>query len=426
MRRDGGRQPGYRGNVLSSSPNESADESFPLLPLPRSREELLGAGRALYLRAHRYFGDLDDLPQSPAEDLRILDAQLAVVTGLARDLLLGTTAMTPARIVCLSELLSDVQTLRFSVHEHLGSLKLRRLDALERGLEALWRIQHEDELLGLVSSTAVESCGFDRVMLSRVDDGMWRPWRTAARQLGGSERRLGEWVRGWPEIPLDQQVLESEVVRSQSPAIVRDVTTTPRVHVQLRQASSMTSYVVAPILAGDRVVGLLHADHPDSVVTELDLEILMAFSKGVGRIHERVTLLARLHDQHAQVLEGMRLIERNLQALHAAGTGLGRRVSLELLGERRDSTAPGARPTELGAGLTSRELEVLALMATGATNDRIAQRLVIATETVKTHVKRVLRKLGAENRAEAISMYLRFTAGAHDNPASRNVRALPR
>ena len=48
-------------------------------------------------------------------------------------------------------------------------------------------------------------------------------------------------------------------------------------------------------------------------------------------------------------------------------------------------------------------------MATGATNGRIAEQLVITDGTVKSHVKRILRKLRAANRAEAIARYLRLT-----------------
>ena len=48
-------------------------------------------------------------------------------------------------------------------------------------------------------------------------------------------------------------------------------------------------------------------------------------------------------------------------------------------------------------------------MATGATNNRIAEQLVITDGTVKSHVKRILRKLRAANRAEAIARYLRLT-----------------
>jgi DNA-binding NarL/FixJ family response regulator len=45
-------------------------------------------------------------------------------------------------------------------------------------------------------------------------------------------------------------------------------------------------------------------------------------------------------------------------------------------------------------------------MAEGDTNARIARRLVISEGTVKTHVKHILRKLGASNRAEAVSRWV--------------------
>lgn len=398
-------------------------EHSPLLPGPRSRDELTRAGRDLYLRARRFLGNEEDLPVEPAVDLRLLDAELAVVTGFVRDLLTAAVGLTPARVVELSELLSDVQTLRFAVHEHLGSQRLHRLERLERGLEALWRVQEQDELLRMVCPTALDCCGFDRVMLSRVDEGIWRPWRSVARHLGDAERRLDEWMRSWPEIPLDRHVLESDLVRRREAALVRDAAGSSRVHPPLREASGMTSYVAAPLLADDRVVGLLHADHHDGPVTDLDRDILVLFARGVGRVLERADLRARLREQHAQVLDGLRLVERNLEALVMADAGLGERPSLEVLSDEAGPTA--TRPAAIEAVLTSRELEVLALMATGATNDRIAQRLVIATETVKTHVKRVLRKLGAENRAEAISIYLRLNVGPPEEPPTRNVRALP-
>ena len=58
--------------------------------------------------------------------------------------------------------------------------------------------------------------------------------------------------------------------------------------------------------------------------------------------------------------------------------------------------------------LTRREVEVLRLMADGRTNQQIADELVISQGTVKSHVKRVLRKLHATNRAEAASIYARL------------------
>jgi LuxR family maltose regulon positive regulatory protein len=53
--------------------------------------------------------------------------------------------------------------------------------------------------------------------------------------------------------------------------------------------------------------------------------------------------------------------------------------------------------------LSGREQEVLQLMAGGASNQEIAERLVITLDTVKRHVSNVLSKLGASNRTQAVS-----------------------
>jgi DNA-binding NarL/FixJ family response regulator len=60
-----------------------------------------------------------------------------------------------------------------------------------------------------------------------------------------------------------------------------------------------------------------------------------------------------------------------------------------------------AAPRQL-AELTPRELEVVALVACGLTNDEIAERLVVTRATAKTHVSRALCKLRARDRAQLV------------------------
>ena len=95
--------------------------------------------------------------------------------------------------------------------------------------------------------------------------------------------------------------------------------------------------------------------------------------------------------------------ERILAAIRGAAQGatvLDPVVSRALISAAVPPEA-SAPPVELDA-LTARELEVLRLLAQGRSNRAIASELFLGEATVKTHVARVLTKLGVETRAEAI------------------------
>ncbi|GAA1611295.1 response regulator transcription factor [Leucobacter chromiireducens] len=66
--------------------------------------------------------------------------------------------------------------------------------------------------------------------------------------------------------------------------------------------------------------------------------------------------------------------------------------------------------------LTEREQQVLAALAAGDSNSRIAARLRIALPTVKTHVSSILMKLGAENRTHAVAMLRATGSGGGSAP----------
>jgi DNA-binding NarL/FixJ family response regulator len=67
---------------------------------------------------------------------------------------------------------------------------------------------------------------------------------------------------------------------------------------------------------------------------------------------------------------------------------------------------PSAEPADAWAehGITPREREVLELLAQGASNQQIAQELVISEKTASVHVSHILSKLGARNRTEAAAI----------------------
>jgi DNA-binding NarL/FixJ family response regulator len=67
----------------------------------------------------------------------------------------------------------------------------------------------------------------------------------------------------------------------------------------------------------------------------------------------------------------------------------------------RPQPPPMARPSDLGA-LTGREREVLELIAHGLTNAEIAQSLQLSPLTAKTHVSRILMKIGARDRVQLV------------------------
>jgi DNA-binding NarL/FixJ family response regulator len=97
----------------------------------------------------------------------------------------------------------------------------------------------------------------------------------------------------------------------------------------------------------------------------------------------------------AELLDAIRLV--------AAGDALlAPSVTRRLLDRFADLRAPSPELTRLLAELTPRELEVLTLVGSGLSNTEIAERLVLSVLTAKTHISRVMVKLGAHDRAQVV------------------------
>ena len=93
----------------------------------------------------------------------------------------------------------------------------------------------------------------------------------------------------------------------------------------------------------------------------------------------------------------------NAVRLVAAGDALlSPGVTRRLIAEFARMGAPRSPTRKQIEGLTERESEVLALVARGMSNAEIADHLVVAEQTIKTHVGRILMKLGLRDRTQAV------------------------
>jgi DNA-binding CsgD family transcriptional regulator len=286
-----------------------------------------------------------------------------------------------------------------------------RLGVLARVHDVLARLRQLPSAAAMIEAgprSACEACGFDRAVLYRVRgkellaESFWVDGDPDAAA------RLLAYSREHPAA-LASRVLETEMVRRRRPMAIQQVVGNPRVFAELAAAYDTHSYVAAPIMPEGRVIGFIHADHrlKPRRVDEFDRDALWAFAEGFGYAVERARLTDRLR---AQGQELRRLLQRTeavvaeyldaeIELVTGGSEGAGAsRATAALLPEVDDTVA---------GNLSKRELEVLALVGGGASNAQIAARLFIAEETAKSHVKRILRKLGAANRVEAATIWLK-------------------
>ena len=308
----------------------------------------------------------------------------------------------------LRAILRELRTLGSEVAEHDFGLYARRLGDASAAVRRLGATATSAQLVDQACEQLIHRCGFGRAVLSRVDSEAWRPWMAHFTGTAAD----GSWFAEWVDRPilLDDLVLETQVFTEHRPAVVLD-TGDPRVYRPIIvDAGRSTSYVVAPVVLAGEVVGFFHADHAPGPRRSglIDRSVLWTFAQGFSLAYDRLVLADRVQAQrerlHAALGSAEALIATQGPALDLAwmpGEDGRLRAEEQDIGER---AAASDRPPD--EELTDREGEVLRLLAVGATNAQIAHQLVVAECTVKTHVRHILRKLRAVNRAQAISRYL--------------------
>ncbi len=238
-----------------------------------------------------------------------------------------------------------------------------------------------DEVVDLVGRLWVDSAFQARVRLSGLLLGQLA---AAARRAGGAER--GEMIeRGG--VLLDAALKAAGKAARRGPESRAWLARVEAEHLRLQWFCATDS--------SGRVA-------PDVMVKAWDTTS-EAFDR-FGHVFETARSRARLAQALRLAGESTRAGEEAARAM-AAAKALGARP---LIVELRSGTAQPVGPIEdRSRELTSRELEVLQLVAQGRSNRQIAELLYISAKTVSVHVSNILAKLDAASRTEAVALATR-------------------
>lgn len=255
------------------------------------------------------------------------------------------------------------------------------------------------------AAAARHACGFTRVLISAVWGSRWVPLVVHTRQdIDPAPETLQAFLDRRSEIPLANLLAETEMVRRRAAVHVQDQTLERRTFKPIVEAAGSSGYVGAPIIVGTEAIGIIHGDrvgqrHP---ATEDDRRAIGDFATSVSLVFER--------KWSAEVLASrVSTLEADLSDARA-------KLRAALIPEQtllRPTTVrePGEPPTGSSGSdrlLTRREREVIDLVARGATNGMIADRLSLSEETVKSHMRTILRKLRVGNRNAAVARFRRL------------------
>ncbi len=361
----------------------------------------------------------------PAASLAELEDRLEALLGDAAAGEAGATTSELAELhrvigALLAERLSAAGEEARELHRLAGVLveagMLARLQALERVATAADRLGDAGPVSEIVDRGPAEACralDLDRAVLSRIDDGRLVAEAVFCGEGAGDATEVLAALREEP-VELGYPLVEAEMLRRRRALVVRDAA--PGRHA-FAEVMRWGEHVASPVVLEGRVIGFLHGDRvlSGAPLRAADRDALWRFSLVFAHVFERAVLRRRLRVQRQEL--------RQVASWADARTSELSDGAIDLAVEReRPEDEPARAPVSDSALrdlLTRRELDVLEHMVKGETNADIARALVVSEGTVKFHVKNILRKLHASNRAEATSRFLRLSMRHGDEAGGR-------
>jgi DNA-binding CsgD family transcriptional regulator len=160
------------------------------------------------------------------------------------------------------------------------------------------------------------------------------------------------------------------------------------------------TFATPPISFAGRADGhLVGVRATGAYADRVDREVLRVVARGLARVYARNDTFERLDRQVGIVRDSLRDTARATAELCDAAIDFG---GADPVSDDRDLADGGAG---LLSNLTPRQREIFELVAHGASNAQIADRLGLNQGTVKTHVRGMFRRLGVVNRAQAITVF---------------------
>ncbi|NDK89122.1 LuxR family transcriptional regulator [Gordonia desulfuricans] len=204
------------------------------------------------------------------------------------------------------------------------------------------------------------------------------------------------------DVDLDPHDAEAACLAAADPR--PSLATRDRIAAPMAGVLDAEEYALATIVVGDAPVAILHVGRRDRLaVDDLDLGFVALYQTAVSAIVAR----QRWSDKAQRHQETIRAALSRIVEDAARVTRTDFEIGGDVVSPPRAQTLSRLPVNEaLEQRLTTRETEVMRLIASGASNAEIADQLFIGVETVKSHVKKILRKIGAVNRSEAISLYV--------------------